>query len=141
MCHKIPMLNGFINSELDDSLNEILPVPIYCSCNFEETANQLEFPLVRSLATREEMSLDTTKCIIIKLPNKQRIYEWFRGDELAFYIFKFVEIQIPQYKEKSFNLKIEKASSTDQNDVPLNPNQSIKSQCPGPRIFVNLFET
>ena len=88
------MLNGFINSELDDSLNEILPVPIYCSCNFEETANQLEFPLVRSLATREEMSLDTTKCIIIKLPNKQRIYEWFRGDELAFYIFKHIHLLI-----------------------------------------------
>ena len=136
------MLNRFINSELDDAMDGKIPSSIFCVCNFEESANQQEFPLVKSLATREEMSLDTTKCVIIRYSsNKQRIYEWFKGEELAYYIFEFIRIQLPYYKDKQFELKIERATSTDQNDLPLNPAQSIKSQCPGPRLFVNLVET
>lgn len=135
------MLNRFINSELDDALTGKIPSSIFCVCNFEESANNQEFPLVKSLATREEMSLDTTKCVIIKYSsNKQRIYEWFKGEELAFYIFEFVKIQLPQYQKIQFELRIEKASSTEQNDIPLNPAQPIKSQCPGPRLFLNLIE-
>ena len=135
------MLSNYINSELDDSLNGIMPVPIFCTCDIEENANQQEFPLVRSLATRDEMSLDTTKCIIIKLKNRQRIYEWFRGDEIALYIYKFVKIQLPIYETTPFELKIEKVNATnDQDGIPLNPNQSIKSQCPGLRLFINLIE-
>lgn len=135
------MLNRFINSEIDDELDGKIPSTIFRSCNFEESASQQEFPLVKSLATREEMSLDTTKCVIIRYSsNKQRIYEWFKGDELAFYVFEFVKIQLPQYKNIKFDLRIEKATSTDQNDNPLNPAQSIRSQCPGPRLFLCLIE-
>lgn len=130
------MFKDIENAELETEFVNRLLSPPFLICKSEPKTQK---SLVDCLSTWEEMNLDSTKCVIIRLPNGKRIYEWFRGNVLADQIRKFIIVQNVGYTDSSnFTLKII-WDSKPENDRILVLNQPISSQCPGTRLNLRLI--
>ena len=130
------MFKDIENAELETEFINRLLSPPFLVCKSEPNTQK---PLVSALSTWEEMNLDSTKCVIIRLPNGKRIYEWFRGNVRADQIREFIIAQNVGYtKSNNFTLKII-WDSKPENDRILVLDQPISSQCTGTRLNLRLI--
>ena len=124
-------LNNVVNSEEDISFSSILNAPYFCDNNY--FADTKKTPMLESLATLNELNLDSTKCVIIILPDKTWIYEWFKGDVLAKYIYIFARHQLEKTKfaADGFILKV-----NEPNGEIIKKDQIIRHYCKTSRLYL-----